>query len=472
MARILFMVSHDIYVRNYLRTNALQEVPENHTVTVISDSNLALRDEVESRPDHGGSYFYPSNINRAHQLLFQILMWRYQAKSPTFRFRWMRMAQWPTFAPDESLLARVSIFLRWLIPNLANGTAMLPPLLGNRLVFPVSSRILKRRVPVNQSLEDLVVRHKPDLIVFPSAAYESSGIDAIRIGRKLEIPTLSLIDNWDNLTSKTVYWVKPNHLGVWGEQALNQAVEVHNFDPAQIHLIGTPRFDQYFLSRRAFPEAIHNAIEPPKPYVLFVGSAMPFDEIESLQVIESILASNGFSPSDIRILYRPHPWQHKRKVSAIFSPLDFTYTDLDPQILAAYDSGVTPGITDTSFQPDLSYYPQLLSGARCVVGPLTTMLFEAVLCLKPVVALAYNDGFHASTSRRYFSHFDGMENIPGFSFCEEEEALESALLNALGQARINQADSDAHSRYFLFRDHLTYPERLSRLITALAPPAP
>jgi hypothetical protein len=92
------------------------------------------------------------------------------------------------------------------------------------------------------------------------------------------------------------------------------------------------------------------------------------------------------------------------------------------------------------------------------------MLLEASLCLKPVVALSYFDGYHANTSQRYFSHFDGMERVPGFVFCNGKEALTTLVSQALEVGAINPAASDDQTSYFLYRDEHSYPDRLEALV--------
>ena len=462
MSRILFIVSNDMYVRNYLRSDALLEVEKNHEFSVIADANLALLEEIKERQDFAGTFSYAPPMIKRHQLLFTVMMWRYRHRSRTFLYRWMRLAQWGMVKKKSGPIRLVVTFLKWALAGLGNQDALLPPILGSKVLFPIASWLLKKGLPINKELQVLIEKVEPDVIVFPSAAFEAVGIDAIRVGKKSGIPTLSLIDNWDNLTSKTVYWVKPDHLGVWGQQAKDQALSIHQFEPSCVHLLGTPRFEQYFFARK------HKIAQGDTArYLLFVGSAMPFDELGALHTIESILAKDATSPSDLRIIYRPHPWQQKRRVNAVFRSEDFLYTELDPQIAAAYSGGMRPETTDASFQPDLAYYPQLLRQAQLVVGPLTTMLFEAMLCLKPVVALAYSDGTHYTTTRRYFSHFDGLEQAPGFAFCEDPDQLGTMIHNALKTNTIEAKESDEISSHYLFRDDVAYPQRLAHLIDAL-----
>jgi len=456
----LIAISSDHYVRNYLRTGALQKLLKEHDCDLIADANLALATEVEEHPNFRGFYKLDERVDRRHQLLFNLMMWRYRRRSPTFLYRWMRNSQWHLVQRNRGWFRFLLSFARWIGSAITNPVGLRVPILGNSALFPLSSGLVKSQLPINSFLQKIVAKGNYEVLIFPSAAFDSVSVDLVRLGRKNSIVTLCLIDNWDNLTSKTVFWRKPDHLGVWGQQAKNQALSIHGFEAHQVHLIGTPRFDSYFHSRITRP-----ARSPyPFPYLLFAGSAMPFDELAALNNIETIIGNSPFFPSDLRVIYRPHPWQQRRNTRADFLEEDYARTLLDVQIAEGYSSGVRPETTVPGFQPDLGYYPILLQNALLVVGPLTTMLLEASLCLRPVVALSYFDGHHINTTKRYFSHFQGMEKVPGFSFCEERGALASELELAMREPNISAADSDPKTQFFLFQSNDSYPSRLASLV--------
>ena len=464
MADVLVVLSSDNYVRNYLRTGVISALRDEHNVKIVADARLSLLTEVKAEPGYLGSFTIDRKIARRRDLFSSVLMWRFRKRSRTFFYRWLRMANWGMVRTELGPVPLFLSFVRWVMSLLRSPRPLFVALLGTPGIFFVSSQLLMRPKEVSANLLALVADQEFDVLIFPSAAFEPVIPDLIRYGRSHSIKTVTLIDNWDNLTSKTVYWEKPDHIAVWGYQAKLQAEEIHGFRDSQIHLIGTPRFDSYFAHRRK-----SRTISPlPFAYILFVGSAMPFDDIGALRSIEKFLADNPNVPDDLRIVYRPHPWQQQRRVPAEFDPETFQRTILDPQISEAYRSGVKPESTDGAFQPSLLYYPTLLSSARLVVGPLTTMLFEAALCLRPVVALAYPDGHHFTTNRRYLSHFDGLEAIPGFFFCDFEEQLSARLREALGENKIDAVSSDAAVSHFLSQGDGTYVERLLALVRVLA----
>ena len=353
--------------------------------------------------------------------------------------------------------------LRWLRHVLTEKKVWRIPLLGNRILFPLVAHVLKDRLRAPRSLSDLVTQRPLDLIVFASSGYESTALDLVNMGSELDIKTLCLVDNWDNLTSKTIFWAKPDFLGVWGPQIKEQAIRIHGFDEHQVLEIGSPRFESYFSEMPC-----SDSTSQQMPYVLFVGSAMPFDELAALHNLESELDRNGLSPHNIRIIYRPHPWQQQRRCAAQFEQSQFEYTTLDQQMAQLYPDGGWPKHSNTSIQPDLDYYPQLLKGSQLVVGPLTTMLLEAALCLRPVIGLGYNDGLHFNTARRYFTHFDDTEKIPGFFLCESPHDLSNIVARALAHPPITPAESDPITQHFVVHSRTdSYRERLLKAINLI-----
>lgn len=460
MAKILFVISSDLYVRNYLRTGVVDSLKVNHEVDLVCQDNLELREEIEKDPAFLGTFEVPLRSHRRRMFFFHVLMWRFRKKSRTFLYRWQRMAGWGLLPTEKKPIRRILGVARISWSLLQNPRPLLISLSGSRLAFPLTSRIYEWLEGISPQVNDLISGGHYRAVVFPSAAFETVIPDLVLASRKAGIPTLSLIDNWDNLTSKTVYWHKPDHLGVWGHQAKQQAIDIHDFSPSQVHPLGTPRFDSYFLLReRANLERIYNF-----PYILFVGSALPFDEIAALHLLESALEKIPDIPEDFKIVYRPHPWQQKRTVPAHFDERKFKRTVLDTQIREAYSRGVKAETTQTSFQPDLDYYPRLLIHASVVVGPLTTMLLEAALCLRPVIALAYSDGHHFTTNRRYLSHFEGLDNVPGFTFCDDPSNLPDVVRLALHGDEIQAKESDDVTRYFLHRTSSRYNDRLQDLL--------
>lgn len=463
--KVLFVITNDEYIRNYLDTNALRETSSRFDLSIAASDSLENKDLVLNLPEFVGFLSTETNQAKVLKFLFQISAWRHRAKSKTFFYRWLRWSGWADVSKDSGLLDFVKTFIRWFFSAVRSADGLRIPVLGSWVVFPLSSRLLKSQIKPNWKLRDLLRNGGYAAVVYPSSGYEPLSVEIARETKALGIPSLCLIDNWDNLSSKTVFWEKPSALGVWGEQAKTQATAIHGFSEDAITLVGTPRFEKYFdrKSIQASPR------EYAEPYILFVGSAMPFDEIAALKKVEDLLREID-SERTLRIVYRPHPQQQKRKTQSTFEEGDFERVVLDNQFVEASKYGINvPGTTNSflagnKFQPSLDRYPALLAGAQIVMGPLTTMLLEASLCLTPAIGLAYSDKIHFNTTLKYFTHFDGMEKLPGFRFCFSESNLGETLAEALQLGPIDEVESDEKTSYFIMKSDLPYAERLANLI--------
>lgn len=455
------MLSDNTYVRNYATSGALDELCNDSQIDFLVAKSVSLRQPLSRIGKIVGEFEISGAQNRLHNLHFQLMMWRYRKRSKTFFYRWLRNTNWSLVSRRGGLKNRALSLVRWFISASANPDGLRIPLLANPLAFPLVAPVVRSKFVPNDDIRACLREGKYDAILFPSSAFEAANVDLVRIGRELGVPTVCLIDNWDNLTSKTVFWERPDHLAVWGEQAREQAMRIHQFPKESVHPLGTPRFESYFSQQPDTPAQRHY----PFPYILYVGSAMPFDEIGSLRELEKFLSRSTEFDDSLKVVYRPHPWQQKRISPTQFLEEEFSRVILDRQISNALEGGAALTSRSSSFQPELSYYPDLLRGAACVVGPLTTMLLEATLCLRPTIGLSYFDGYHANTSQRYFNHFDGLDDVPTFQFCKNPDQLPGQISQALRTKRASSDSIWSRTSYFVINSPGTYSKRLRTLVS-------
>lgn len=393
-----------------------------------------------------------------HNRVISLYAWRYKERSRTFFYRWLRQSNWQIVTSARGGLQRIVRFVKWIIGIVGDPLLIAPVIGGNWAFFPIASRLAIRAIKPNFQIRSIVESEQWDLVVIPTSGADPASFDFIAVCQEMGIRTLALVDNWDNLVSKTVFWRKPTFLGVWGPQAKEQAVQIHGFVEDKVLEIGNPRFEPYFQTRTpADPKKQKN--------ILFVGSAMPFDELGALHLLETCLEALEFS--GLKVIYRPHPWQQKRLTPSLFRAQEFRFSVLDEQMrtYGLFDDQYRR--TDASFQPDLDYYPRLFGEALIVIGPLTTMLLEASICLRQVIGLTYKDGAHFNTNLAYFSHFSGMDRFPGFQFCKDAEDLLGQLETALNNPQISTEVADLRVAQYLRFGPSTYAERLNETIAQI-----
>ena len=108
--------------------------------------------------------------------------------------------------------------------------------------------------------------------------------------------------------------------------------------------------------------------------------------------MKEIIEKNQHIFPGLKIVYRPHPWRQRSMFSSSrqIEPSNFKHIILDKQIEHAYQSNNT----DDSFQPQLDYYPALISNAEFVTGGLTSMLIESLIFRKIFLGLIHDDNKH------------------------------------------------------------------------------
>ena len=163
-------------------------------------------------------------------------------------------------------------FLRWLKINF----------LSNRVIFFLYKKFIIDKYNSNDQLFNQLKKIKPDLIIYPSHCYEPETYKIVEMAEKINSKTLFLIDNWDNLSTKTVLFKKPNAITVWGDQTKEHAMKIHEIPEKNIFKIGNPKFDSYFSLRKKKLESNFKF-----SYILFLGVRVEYQELEALKILDN-----------------------------------------------------------------------------------------------------------------------------------------------------------------------------------------
>jgi glycosyltransferase involved in cell wall biosynthesis len=449
--KLLIVIGRDEYARNYGQTQAFAPLLQQHECHLLIADRCSLAHDAFGVPPSLVTVLKTDDrVDHAHHEIFNILTWNQRRKSRTFYYRFSRYYR--TYPYDSP---------RNLVRNLKGiREAVKYVLLGNRVVGKVAIPRLIRKLPVNADLERALREVKPDLVLLPCSAHDAIGDDLTRLAPELGFRTLFLVDNWDNLSSKSIFWTKPDFLGVWGEQSREHAQRIHDIGPERVSLLGTPRFERYYAIERSQVKSPY-----PFPYVLFCGSALAFNELEALRLLDQELSSRPDLYGELRVVYRPHPQRQTRLCPDVFREGDYRRVVLDEQLKQAYEQG------NKRFQPSLDYYPSLLASARLVVCPLTTMLVESLICGTPVLAITYDDGVHYTSPHnayRYYLHFEGIERIQGLHLNRERARLGAELRALIVQPpQLSRAAIHASLQHFIYRDGRSYADRLAAAVAQI-----
>ena len=397
---LAFLFTSQLYVRNFI---------ENKTIdNLIKDkNNLFIIQNCKIPDSFKGRYIKIKELSFRKKFSYSIAeklkTRKNKDKSKSFYTRiirertyFLRMIRNPINLFKKRNLI---IYMQYLIPLILEKIC-----LGETII----NLLLKNKD--NSELTKIIKENNIDILVIPSGGVEAEMHYSLESCKRCLTKSILIIDNWDNLSSKSVLINKPNKVLVWGDQMANDAENIHGINKKNIYKVGCSRFETYYTESN-YKKILDN------PYILFVGMASQFNEIKILKIIDDAISLNKEFFQDTKLLYRPHPWQ---KNLGIINEKDFKNLFLDPQIKEYYNKGVW----NIDFQPSLKYYPSLIKGADLVIGGASTFLLEATIMKTKYIILAIKEKSHESINDSYsilhsYTHLDGITNNKILEFCYE-----------------------------------------------------
>ena len=451
--KILILINSELYVRNYLKTNIFEVLNRNYEIFFLANNEIKNRILLKKQKNFKGFYSFSQKENIKTNRIMNVSMWRYRSRSKSFLYRvkWFSEINFFEIFKKPSLKLIIFKFLKIISVLKFN---ILIRVMGNKFIFPIFKKFYIDKMSVSKKLEGKIIKIKPDLIIYPTQSQSKADYDLVKICKEKKIKSFFLIDNWDNLSDKSIMIDKPDVVGVWGEQTKKHAINIQKFKRNQVHPIGTPRFEVYFKQRFKEVKNFFNF-----KYILFLGTALEFDEFKIVNKISEILKNNK-EFKKIKLVYRPHPWRmSKHEIN--FSNLDNVI--LDPQIAKIYFKKKI----DLSFQPDLNYYPSLIKNSEFVIGGLTSMIIESMIMYKKYLITAlpekkFNNQYNSSN---YHTHFKELKYSKNVQFCYSFENLEKFFFILWKNRVVNDFKKvDKERNYYLHNDNDNYSKRILKIV--------
>ena len=449
-AKAIFFLSTESFIRNYISANTLDVLRKNMDCHFLIDEKFSEHPQLDKLEK---KIYYTSVNYKSYDLIFDYSIWYHRKNSKSFRTRIKRTRGLDFHFFEQQNWARKTVrigfrLLRFLKYRLQYF------LFANPITYPLTFGLLNSLANKNKSLEKEIIQIGPDLVIYPSNAYEAIGIDIVKICKRQAIKSIFIIDNWDNVSSKSILWEKPDRLLVWGEQTKKHAVKFQHFASEKVTQIGTSRFDQYFKLRETEIPSHFNF-----NYILFVGYSLHFDEAKLVQKIDQIITNNKDIFGDIKLIYRPHP--HRQSKDSI-EGMSLQNTFVDPQLKEWYfDKEASKSNT---IQPALDYYPSLLSNAEMVIASLTSMIIESLIFKKRTLVIGYKEKNNPSNPYQLlhnYHHFDELFFTEGIDICVDFDEFEENLISSWkNKDKINYNQLDKDCRHLCHNNNEDYATRL------------
>ena len=354
-------------------------------------------------------------------------------KSSTFRFSLQR-----TFRSDYWFFATRLGVISGIQQTLRNLKTVLWNLRKKRLTvlyffrpFRILTKRYRKKLGKMNVLPNEIRNGNFDWIFIPCHAIDELMTDYIAESREIGLKSLVAIDNWDNLTSKSVYVVQPDYLTVMGKKCIEHAKNIHDIPRESVLTFGLPRFDAY---RKYLRENKTNS-KRQKKRVLYAGFSMAHSEKRVVDAIAKHL-DKKYGEGEVEMHYRPHPIPIRRIDLYEIENQNvevFTHSDLSRTSLPSMNDG----FIDT------------LKEADVVVGAPTTLMLESMLIGRPSIIDLTTDPYHrttASNAAKHFVHMHDLLEVPKLQVGRSIEELLTSIDDLL-QKDIDSVDYEIDYLY-------------------------
>ena len=322
------------------------------------------------------------------------------SRSRTFRFKLMRQ-----FLPETLLITKngtMKFKVLWLLKSLGRT---LKNTIHNRFTIlyffgPVRALIRwgLRILDEQPSLPSEIAEGNFEWLIIPSASAIGYTTDYLEAANKIKLKTIIAIDNWDHLTGKSIYPIKPDYFTVMGARCVEHAVNIHNCEPARVLPLGLPRFDIY----RQITHEPQRAVEVNVKRVLYCGFSLAHAEKRVVSQLADYF-DNKYGVGNVQVHYRPHPGPLPRFDDSKITNRNVTITEY--------------GDLKRTAMPDMDEdFINALRDSDVVIGAPTTLILEALLMNKKCVLDLTHDGFHRTTaaiSAVWHTHMIDLLEISG-----------------------------------------------------------
>ena len=356
----------------------------------------------------------------------------------------------PEFRDASTLRGRVEKRLPRVYTQVLRAAAR--PATARRMIR-AALRGLEAVIPTVDGIDEFLRERNPDLLlVTPLIELGSQQVDYVKSARKLGIRSALCVASWDNLTSKGLIRVLPDHVLVWNHAQAKEATTLHGVAPECITVTGAQTFDRWFAmrpsrSREDFCRTV--GLDPGRPYLLYTGSSVFIapDEVPFAERWLTALRQSGIPRvADVGALFRPHPANSRQWYA--FDSAAFPNAAVWPPVGADPNS---PGFKEDFF--DSVYY------SAGVVGINTSAQIEASILGRPIFTVRSPEFAHGQEGTLHFRYLAGDGGVvrAATSFAEHVQHLASVL----------EADGAAEERNREFVHRFVRPHGLERPATPI-----
>jgi hypothetical protein len=450
--RAAVLIEHNIVYRHFIKSAAFATLVQKHDVVFVvpesGPNNKRLTVDLE--PSEVGAPVERIAINPARlyqqRRLFQVsqLIWR-----PGPEWKHLRAIVRYMLGPKASRLYTVLA-----LPG----------------IFQLFRWWSEARMSAEASAMDAFVeRFRPDVLIHPTVLDGVFINDFVLLGRKYRIPTIAIMNSWDNPSTKRAVVGRPDWLLVWGPQTQSHAVRFMEMLPSRAVSFGAAQFDIYRQTPRVTREEFcrRHGVDPSKRILLYAGSSKGADEYGHLCMIDEAIECGALA--NVEVIYRPHPWGHGGFKGERLLDGAWRHVVIESS-MRSYLEGVRAGMKG-AYLADYADTHDVLSSIDALVSPLSTIILEAMMHGKPVLCFLAEQHKGASFSlQKGLVHFEDMFADPSILKANGEPELIDALALLMGKVGNQQVETELRKAcdHFVSTFDRSYSERLCDVVEQIA----
>ncbi|MDA0219554.1 MAG: hypothetical protein O3B22_08220 [Proteobacteria bacterium] len=451
--RVLVFLESDIVVRHFIDSGVFAEAIECCDVCFVVPPRIERRFvRTPNAVDYGARHRELAPPRRRlfwWRTLFQVDQVRWRPGADHAALRRMRSYQ------------IASRRVRWMYRVLA-----LP---GIFQVFRAWALMRLRVLPFD-ALDTLIAEEQPDVLLHPTVLDGIYVNEVVEAAARHGIPSVFIMNSWDNPSTKRSVIGQPDRLLVWGSQTREHAVRYMNIDRDRVVSFGAAQFDVYREPpRRTRTELLHeHGIDTAKRVLLYAGASKAVDEYADLCLLDEAIERGDLA--NTAVLYRPHPWGRGGVGGGRIVDHPWRHVSVENTMLD-YLVKVRDGEKDLRAFPDYHNTVDVLQAADALVSPLSTIILEAVMLGKASICYLPQDTPGDTLGNQAgLTHFRELFQAEAIPKVHRREDLVAAAEQAL--TRAGDADHAALLKsvaaYFISPFDEPYGERLVKFLRMVA----
>ncbi len=400
--KIACLMESDPEIRNFLLSRSLEPLFHTHDVTLLLPQNGYRRIAFDV-----DSLNLPIPIRRVTIPEERRSLWR-----RSFHFSQMRLPldrEW------------FKLWLAWwgLIGWKAAALYTLSNLPGIRWLMRRHYEEQLRACPATE-FSAAISELAPDIIIHPSTFAGYFINDVIAEGKAQGIPTMLLMNSWDNPSTKRATSGKADWVAVWGEQTLRHTHFYMGIPKNRIVCLGAAQFEAYRPQPRITPTEFRSeyCLPPEKKILLYAGSSRGTDEAKHLDWLEAAIEQGYLG--DVAVVYRPHPWGFGQQQALDIVNSGWKHIHIEKS-MSDFIRILADGKSSGGFlMAEYARTHDVLSSVDMLLSPLSTMIVEGALHGIPVMCFYAKEEEKGSIWRKTLknlAHFEDIFRSPSVVVC-------------------------------------------------------